>query len=105
MNQERVDGRLRFVRSLHLTSCQMDAEEVLRCLDETPIAIVIGSSTAGTFNTQVTALTALNLLGRLFRHLCICVPPNVLVDERLPFVQGQLDSAFLQFVGSFSPEI
>ncbi len=104
MNQERVDGRLRFVRSLHLTSCQMDAEEVLRCLDETPIAIVIGSSTAGTFNTQVTALTALNLLGRLFRHLCICVPPNVLVDERLPFVQGQLDCALLQFATRVSPK-
>src|SRR6266567_6339088 len=104
MNPERVDGRLRFVRSLHLVDSQMDAEEVLRSLDEIPIAIVIGSSTAGTFNTQVTALTALNLLGRLFRHLCFCVPPNVLVDERLPFVQGQLDCALLQFATRVSPK-
>lgn len=105
MNQERVDGRLRFVRSLHLVDSQMSAEKVLRCLDETPITIVIGSSTAGTFNTQVTALTALNLLGRLFRHLFICVPPNAIVDERLPFVQGQLDSALLQFLSRVSSEI
>jgi len=83
----------------------MDVEEVLHRLDETPIAIVIRSSTADTFNTQVTALTTLNLLGRLFRHLFISVPPNTLVDERLPFVQGQLDSALLQFATRVSPEI
>src|SRR6266566_8291938 len=105
MNEELVDGRLRFVRALHLVDSQLDAEGVMHCLDETPIAIVIGSSTADTFNTQVTALTALNLLGRLFRRLYICVPQNTLVDERLPFVQEQLDSALLQFATRVSPEI
>jgi hypothetical protein len=105
MNQEHIDGRLRFVRALHFVDSQIDAEGVLRRLDETPIAIIIGSNTAGTFNTQVTALTALNLLGRLFRHLFICIPSNTRVDERLPFVQGQLDSALLQFATRVSPEI
>lgn len=105
MNQERIDGRLRFVRALHLVDSQLNAEGVMRCLDETPIAIVLGSSAADTFNTQATALTALNLLGRLFRRLYICLPPNTLVDERLPFVQGQLDSALLQFATRVSPQI
>ncbi|HEU5377640.1 MAG TPA: ThiF family adenylyltransferase, partial [Ktedonobacteraceae bacterium] len=105
MNEEREDGRLRFVRALRLADSQTDAEGVMRCLDETPIALVIGSSTADTFNTQVTALTALNLLGRLFRHLFICVPPQVLVDTRVPFVQGQLADALLQFATRVSPQI
>ena len=95
------DGRIRFVRALLArmgdTGATWTAEEVVLRLDETPIAIVLGDASALTYSAQVTALTAVNLLARLFQHLILVVPHGVAVDHRLPFIEGTLGPALVGF--------
>lgn len=96
MTTQRIDGRLRFVQALGLDRGELHAEELVRRLDQTPITIAVGP-TAETFDTQTTALTAVNLLGRLFRQLRIVAPNEVAVHPQLPFVQGKLGPALVAF--------
>lgn len=96
---EKTDGRLRFVRALQVSDGGLAAEELVRRLDETVIALVVGPEPAGSVASQTTALTAVNLLARLFRRLVIVAPDDALVDKRLPFVSGRLGPALGAFAG------
>lgn len=95
------DGRVRFVRALRARvggeGVSWTAEELVRRLDDTPIAIAMGDATAPTYAAQVTTLTAVNLLTRLFRRLILVVPDGVAVDFRVPFIEGTLGPALAGF--------
>src|SRR3972149_6551469 len=80
----------------------MAAEELVRSLDETVIALLIGPDSAASFATQATALTALtavNLLERLPRRRLILAPDDASVDKHLPSVSGDLSPTL---VGTFA---
>jgi hypothetical protein len=104
-NVDDEDGRLRFVQALQLASTGLSREELIRRLDETPVAVVVGNQTAGSLAAQTTALTAVNLLGRLFRRLIIVAPAGVGVQHRLPFIQGQFAAALAAFAGRVHPDV
>jgi hypothetical protein len=102
---ERRDGRLEFVRGLVVnTEPRLDEQELQRRLDRQPIVLVIGRETAHLLETQTTALTALNLLARLFRRLVI-VAPDVGVDRRLPFLSGTLGPALTGFAARVHEDV
>jgi hypothetical protein len=105
VNEGQVDGRLRFVQSLDLSSSDLKPEDLIRRLDETTIAIVIGKNAALSLSAQVTALTAMNLLARLFRRLLIVVPSEVEADKLLPFVQGPIATALVAFASRVHPQV
>ncbi len=97
-DQERIDGRLRWIRTLGLQGgTGPSLEDIRRRLDETPIAVVVGAEHVASLDTQMTALTAVNLLARLFRRLVIVVPSDAVTDTRLPFVEGTLGPALAVF--------
>ncbi len=102
---EDEDGRLRFVQALRLADTGLSREELIRRLDETPIAVVVGKQTAGSLATQTTALTAVNLLGRLFRPLIIVAPEDAYTHSRLPFIQGPFAVALAAFAGRVHPDV
>lgn len=95
------DGRIRFVRALRAgmgnAGAAWTAEELVHGLDETPIVIAMGDATASTYHAQVAALTAVNLVGRLFRRLILVVPDGTPVDFRVPFIEGTLGPALVGF--------
>jgi hypothetical protein len=105
VTETQVDGRLRFLRGLRQDGSVLTEEAVLRRLDQTPIAVVLGRDAAGQLDTQVTALTAVNLLARLFRRLTIVAPDGVDVDARLPFVEGPLGPALARFAGRVHADV
>lgn len=105
MTGSAVDGRLRFVRGLRQDGSTLTEEALLRRLDQTPIAVVLGRDAAGRLTTQVTALTAVNLLARLFRRLTIVAPDSVGVDARLPFIEGPLGPALAGFAGRVHADV
>lgn len=103
MGMAETDGRLRFVRSLQGGASGVSGEELRRRLDEQPIALVVGAQVATQFTVQVTALTAVNLLARLFRRLVI-VTPDVPVHGQVPFLNGRLSPALAQFASRVHPD-
>jgi len=105
-NIEGEDGRLRFVQALQLVGTGIGREELIRRLDETPIAVVVGRQAAESLATQTTALTAANLLARLFRRLIVVAPKEVHTHVRLPFIQqGEFAAALVAFAGRVHPDV
>src|SRR5262245_45679365 len=101
---ERGDGRIRFVDGLVSAGSRLDGGELRRRLDEQPVVLIVGRGTADRLEAQTTALTAVNLLGRLFRRLAI-VAPEVDVDARLPFASGRLGPALAAFARRVHPDV
>lgn len=99
------DGRLRFVQALQLAGTGLSRAQLVLRLDETPVAIVVGKQTAGSLEAQTTALTAVNLLGRLFRRLIIVAPKDAHVHHLLPFIDGRFATALAAFVGRVHPDV
>ncbi len=105
MTEYKADGRLRWVQALQLIEDNPQIEGIQGRLDETPITIVVAPADAGTSAAQVTALTAVNLLARLFRRIIIVVPDGVAADARLPFVAGSLGVALVSFAERVHPTV
>jgi hypothetical protein len=102
---EEIDGRVRFVQALELAESVLSREKLIQRLDETVIALVVGREQATDLATQTTALTAVNLLVRLFRRLVIVVPNNVRIHKELPCVEGRLGAALVTFASRVHPGV
>lgn len=97
MSSSAADGRLRWAQALAANAGSISAAEIMRRLDETEIGIVLGQEKAASLPTQVTALTAVNLLARLFRRLTVVVPSGIAVHDCLPFIAGEIGPALVSF--------
>ncbi|GEM_PF-1645301 len=105
MSEHEDDGRLRWIRSLPAAEGGLPFADVRERLDEAPITVVIDAADADTFSAQATALTAVNLLARLFRRLVIVAPDGAVADQRLPFVTGPLGAALISFAERVHPDV
>lgn len=105
MTDRDEDGRLRWLRTLPSTGGDLQFDDIRTRLDETPIALIIEATDAGTFSAQATAFTAVNLLSRLFRRLVIVAPVAATADVRVPFAAGSLGPALISFAARVHPQV
>lgn len=99
------DGRVRWAQSLRQGRGDLDPAEVVGRLDTMIVAVVIGTGDAPALAAQITALTTVNLLARLFRRLVIVVPADCVADPRLPFAAGPLGEALAAFARRVHPDV
>jgi len=104
MSDELRDGRLRFVRSLGRGPTSLTEEALLSRLNETPIAVVVAARDAG-WQDQIAALTAVNLLARLFRQLVIVAHEDIRADPAVPYVEGPFAAALAAFAQRVHPDV